>query len=139
MTEQIEALLRQGKWTEARCQCDALLEEHPTNARLHGYLGLCFYRQGQFEEAIVPLRQATILDESFVDAGVKLVQSLDRLQRYEEALELAEGFLVVDPNEEQLKVLIKGLRRQIPDRITEGWQRSVHLDRYEVKLASEMD
>ena len=136
--------------------CEKAVSLAPHNSRYHLWLGriygvkadqsswitaagLAKHVRLEFEAAVQPLKQATILDEDFVDAGVKLVQSLDRLQRYEEALEYAQQFLKVDPNCEPLKRLVNGLQRQVPEKITDNWQLSVHLDRYEVRLASELE
>jgi tetratricopeptide (TPR) repeat protein len=139
MTDGIEALMRMGQWEAARVETEKLLLDHPASAKLRGYVGLCYYRLGNFEAAAAQLRQATCLDERFVDAGVKLVQALDRLQRYDEALEAAEQFAKVDPNNDTLIHLINGLQRQVPKRVTDSWELSIMLDRHEVKLASEAD
>jgi tetratricopeptide (TPR) repeat protein len=139
MTEAIEALMRQGQWERARQEAEVLAREHPTSAKLHAYVGLCHFRLGRFAQAVPHLTQATCLDERYVDAGLKLAQALDRLQRYEEALDVAEQFYRVDPNNEALARLISGLRRQVPPKITDSWELTTVLDRYEIRLASEAD
>lgn len=131
---EIEVHLFRGEWKEALAKSEQEAFEQPSNAAIHAYVGLCHYRMGNFALAVEPLRKAVALDSQHWEAGTKLAQSLDRLQRYEEALEVANAFLVVRPSDPTLVHLKAGLERQVPEKITDSWQKSIHLDWHHVEL-----
>ncbi|GEM_PF-815606 len=134
MLEGIEELLRTGRWADALLVAEGVANQQPLNAKAHGYIGLCHFRLGQFEQAVEPLRKALTLDEHYWEAGTKLAQALDRLQRYEEALEVVEKCLKDRPSDPTLVHLQSGLKRNVPERITDSWQKSVVLDWHRVEL-----
>lgn len=131
---EIERHIRKSNWAEALKATKHLLQDHPSQARLHGYAGLCNFRLEQFESAVDSLRRAVVLDENFWEAGTLLAQALDRLLRFEEALDVVEQFLVVRPSDPTLIHLRNGLQRIVPERITDAWQKSIHLDWPQVEL-----
>ncbi|MBI1756684.1 MAG: tetratricopeptide repeat protein [Fimbriimonas ginsengisoli] len=124
MVEEVERLMAQNDWEAAECRSRVLMVEHPTNARLRGYLGLCLYRKQAFEEASEHFRKAILLQPTFWEASLKLAQCLDRLMRYEEALEAAREAHLVHPGDPTLNVLIHGLERQVEDKGVGAWQRT---------------
>lgn len=134
MIGEIEAQLKQGNWLDARHIAEQLLQFQPTHARAYGYLGLTYYRTGEFELAIEPLKKATVLDEQFWEAGTLLAQAYDRLQRYEEALQVTEQFLTQRPSDQTLIHLREGLLRNVPEKVTDSWQKSTQLDWHHVEL-----
>ena len=134
MTQEIEKLLGQGKWQEAQAKAEQMILAQPVNRRAHAYLVLSLYRQGKLEQAVSSLKKATILDEEFWEAGTKLAQCLDQLQRYEEALEVVEQFLAIKPSDSTLLHLESGLRRNVPEKITDSWQKTTFLDHHHVEL-----
>jgi tetratricopeptide (TPR) repeat protein len=134
MIEEIEEKLRLAQWPEAQKLSEALLAEQPCSPQANAYLGLCFFRQGRFNEAVGPLQRAVTLDENYWEAGTKLAQALDRLQRYEEALEVVKQFLAVKPSDPTLIHLKNGLERNVPEKITDSWQKTVFLDHHQVEL-----
>jgi len=121
----IETHMQNGRWAEAEHACHAALQVQPTSAKLHGYLGICHYRQGAYDKAIESLKRATNLDPQFVDAGIKLAQSYDRLQRYEEAYATAVEWLRVRPSDRCLQGLIHGLQHHVKGNRTDGWERTM--------------
>lgn len=131
---EVEELLQAGRWADARHLIERCLQIQPINAKLHGYLGLCYFRVGEFENSLVPLKRAISLDEGFWEAGTLLAQALDRLLQYEEALEITEQFLVVRPSDPTLIHLREGLLRNVPEKITDSWQKSTQLDWHHVEL-----
>lgn len=134
MIQEIEEHMRMGRWPDALHLTEQFLQVQPCNARMHGYVGLCHVRCGDLESAIAPLQKAIVLDEKFWEAGTLLAQTLDRLLRYEEALQVTEQFLTVRPSDPTLIHLREGLMRNVPDRITDSWQKSTKLDWHQVEL-----
>lgn len=88
------------------------------------------------EAAVDELRRAVALNDQDWEAGTALAQALDRLLRFEEALEVTEHFLRVRPSDPTLNHLHNGLKRNVPYRITDAWEKSVQLDHYEVELTN---
>ncbi len=136
MLESIEQAMRQGDWENARHLAEQFIQIQPVNARAQAYLGLCHYRCGDFERAIGPLQRAVVLDENFWEAGTLLAQTYDRLLRFEEALEITERFLAVRPSDPTLIHLKEGLLRNVPEKITDSWQKSTQLDWHRVELTN---
>jgi len=134
MFREIERLVRRSDWEGTLRKALQLLDEHPNQAKLHGYAGLSHFQLGRFEQAVPPLRRAIVLDEQFWEAGMLLAQALDRLLQFEEALEIAEQFIKVRPSDQRLILLRDSLRRRVPEKITDSWELSRHLDHYEVEL-----
>lgn len=134
MLEAIEDLLKCGRWADALLIAEGAVEQQPLNARAHAYVGLCHFRMGHFDQAVTPFRRAFTLDDNYWEAGTKLAQALDRLQRYEEALEVVDRCLEVRPSDPTLLHLQSGLKRSVPEKITDSWQKSVVLDHYHVEL-----
>ena len=65
MLQNIEQLMRTGNWQAAEGACREELLVHPTNPKVHAYLGLSLFKRGLFEQSIDPLKRATILDPNF--------------------------------------------------------------------------
>jgi tetratricopeptide (TPR) repeat protein len=128
----VEKLMMQGDWPAALHESQSLFQVHPISPKINGYIGLCFFRMNRFEEAIEAFKRATILDDNYADAGIKHAQALDKLQRFDEALEVAEYWLGKRPNDRTLTVLVNGLRRQVGEKLTDAWQKSVFLGRHNV-------
>lgn len=124
MYQEIENAMRTGKWSEGRRLCREMLMARPTDAKLHGYEGVCLFRLGEFAEAEPCFGRATALDPRFADAGVKRCQCLDRLHRYDEALDLAREWHVQRPNDPALNAIIEAHQYRATPRRTEGWERS---------------
>ncbi len=119
--------MQQGRWDEAVHACQCALQVQPISPKLHAYLGVCYFRQEKFENAIDSLRRATMLDPQFVDAGVKLAQAYDRLRRYEEAYVVAQEFLRIRPGDRTLQGLVNGLQYHVKGNRTDGWERTSSL------------
>jgi len=130
----IEGLMQRQAWDDAILECKAALQLQPTNSRLYGYLGLCYFRKGDYQQAIEPFRKASVLDPNFWEAGAKLAQCYDRLKRYEEAYEIAKEWLRVRPNCHTLQGLVDGLKDQVRGNKIEGWERTAHFA-HEIKFA----
>jgi predicted Zn-dependent protease len=137
MLQEVEGLMQKGQWDDAITRLQAILQMQPVNARLHGYLGVCYYKKNKFEEAATEFRKAVTLEPHFWEAGVKLAQSLDRLMRYKEALEVAEHYLHLKPNDGTLQALVNGLRRQQGATSEESWERSIKHDFHAVSFSQE--
>ncbi|MGV3619028.1 MAG: tetratricopeptide repeat protein [Fimbriimonas sp.] len=117
-------------------QTRAALQVTPTNPKLHAYLGLCYFRQNDFNNAEVCFRRAGTLDEKFWEAGAKQAQCLDRLHRYEEAYRVAKHWLKVNPRDRTLQGIAMALEHQVKGDHQEGWERTRGIG-YQVQLSSE--
>jgi uncharacterized protein HemY len=133
---EIEAAVGRSDWRKAKQLADVKIARHPNQSRLHFYSGLSSLKMGHLEAAVEELRCAVALNEQDWEAGTALAQALDRLLRFEEALEVTEQFLRVRPSDPTLNHLRRGLKRQVPDKITDAWEKSVQLDHYEVELTT---
>lgn len=107
-------------------QCNAVLQVTPGHARVLGLLGMCHYRKQEFAPAAECFRRATLLDPNFVDAGLKHAQCLDRLHRYEEAYEVANRWMHVQPSNTTLRGLVETLS-QHHQGTRQGWERTASL------------
>jgi tetratricopeptide (TPR) repeat protein len=132
----IETHMQNGRWEEAEHACNAALQVQPTSAKLHAYLGMCYFRRSICDKAVDSFKKATLLDPNFVDAGIKLAQSYDRLQRYEEAYATAVEWLRIRPADRTLQGLVHGLQHQVKGNRTDGWERTQRVS-HRVVLASD--
>jgi tetratricopeptide (TPR) repeat protein len=124
ITDEVEKLIGLGQWEEAKTQCERLVVEYPTNARARAYLGLCYFRKNDFCEAAPHFRQAMLLDDKFWEAAFKLAQCLDRMLRFDEALEAARAAHCLKPSDPAITALVNGLERNVTKERTDGWQRT---------------
>ena len=65
---------------------DALRRLSPGTAEVHARLGLIYFQQGKFAEAVAPLREALRLKPGLPKIDVLLAMSLSELGGYDEAL-----------------------------------------------------
>lgn len=137
MTKQLEILIQQGKWDDAIAQCKLVIDAQPVNPKPHAFLGMCFLKKSDLVNAEAAFRRAITLDPNFWEAGIKLAQVLDRQLKYKEALQVAEHYLHMRPNEHALQVLVNGLRRQQGAVEEESWQKSVKGAWHNVTLAND--
>lgn len=137
MYREVEALMRKGAWEEALEICRTMVVQYAGHAKVHSYEGLCLFRLGRFEEAVVSLKRAHELDPNVVDVGTKYAQCLDRLGKYEDAYDVVRAVLPHRPSDPFLTAMEIGLREFIPQRVTDGWQKSVRLDHIQVEFAGE--
>lgn len=135
--EEIERLLRARAFANAEDRARRLVDELPVIGQHHLLLGQVLYRQGKVAEAVESFERAAILDPDSWRAHLKLAQSLDRAQRYEEALRAARKGQKVNPNRAEFALLIEGLERIAKPERTDGWERSVFLDHHHVELTHE--
>jgi len=129
MLEGIVEKLAAHDYDGAAADCRVLLEDHPGNAHLHGYLGLCHFRLEQFEQAAEELGKATALEPTFLDAGEKLALSQLRIGRNRDALETAKDFLRIDPNNSVLRGVLLRLQMRDDTADQEAWERTRNLTR----------
>ncbi len=137
MTEEVDNLIRQGKWDEALVKCQALVQLQPISPKLHGYLGLIYGRKNDLPNAEAAFRKAITLDPNFWEAGIRLAQVLDRMMKYKEGLQIAEHYLKMRPNEPALQALVNGLRRQAGAVEEESWQKSTKGGWHNVTLSQD--
>jgi len=124
--EEIQSTMARGNWAKAQELCRALLFDRPTDAKLHAFEGICYFRLGDFEAAEPCFARATALDPQFVDAGIKRCQCLDRMRRYDDALMYAREWQVLRPSDPALNAIIEVHKYRANPRRTEGWELSAH-------------
>ena len=133
---QAEANMKAGRYDEAQKEFRRLVILYPTNAKLHAYEGVCYFRQENFEAAVPCLTRAVNLEPTYADAGIKLAQAYDRLKRYEEAFVVVTDFLKVKPGDATLQGLSFFLKDRVKGNRKDGWERSIALER-EITFANE--
>ncbi len=91
--EQGERALSEHRYAEAEQNYEKLRSLSPNTAEVYGRLGLIYFQEGKFEQAVPALRQALKLKPSLPNTDVLLAMSLSELGHYEEALPaLEKGF-----------------------------------------------
>ena len=91
--EQGEKALAEGRYAEAEAAYEKLRQLNPGLAEVHGRLGLIYFQQKKFTQAVPELRQALKLKPGLPNTDVLLAMSLSELGRYSEALPgLEKGF-----------------------------------------------
>jgi len=85
--------LKAGNYEEAELAFKKLRDLAPGIAEIHGQLGLIYFQERKFDQAVAALRKALQLNPELPRAGTLMALSLSELGRYEEALPgLEAGF-----------------------------------------------
>lgn len=88
-----EKALAEQHYDEAAKAYEKMRELAPNTAEVHARLGLIYFQQGKFEQAVPRLRQAIKLKPALPNTDVLLAMSLSELGQYQEALPgLQKGF-----------------------------------------------
>lgn len=81
-----ERELAEGRYADAQRTYETLRQLTPRTADVHARLGLIYFQQGKFTEAVAALREAIRLNPARPKVDALLAMSLSELGRYEEAL-----------------------------------------------------
>jgi tetratricopeptide (TPR) repeat protein len=85
--------LAEGKYSNAEHAFEKLRESNPTVAEIHANLGLIYFHEKKFVQAVPELRQALKLKPSLANSAALLAMSLSELGHYTEAVPgLEKGF-----------------------------------------------
>lgn len=103
MFESIEALVREGRWSDALLEAEALVSAHPENSKAHAYVGLCAESLGDFQKAASQLQKAFALDPHFWQAGKQLILCLDKIGRHDDALAVAREVQRLRPSDSHIE------------------------------------
>lgn len=103
MFDSIEAHMREGRWHEARRECEEYVARHPVNAQAHAYLGLCYIHFGDIGSAADELKRAFALDPHYWQAAKKLLWCYGRLGRYHDALNVAREVQRLRPSDTEVE------------------------------------
>src|SRR5207244_2527678 len=95
----------------------------------HALEGICLFRLGDFAAAEPCFMRATALDPTFVDAGVKRCQCLERLRKFDDAVELAREWRAKRPHDPTLNAMIHAHGNRPDPRRTEGWEAGLRRNR----------
>jgi tetratricopeptide (TPR) repeat protein len=91
--EEGERALAEHRYAEAQKAYEKLRELDPGSAEIHAKLGIIYFQQGKFQQAVPALRQALKLKPGLPNANILLAMSLSELGHYSEALPgLEKGF-----------------------------------------------
>ena len=92
-SETAQEALAQGRYEEAEAAYEKLRDVEPRVAEVHANLGLIYFQERKFEQAVPALRLALKLKPTLPKADTLLAMSLSELGRYTEALPgLEHGF-----------------------------------------------
>jgi len=95
--EAAQRALTDGKYPEAQRAFEQLAQAHPEIAEIHANLGLIYFQERKFEEAVPELRRALKLKPGLANSATVLAMALSELGRYSEALPgLEKGFRSTD-------------------------------------------
>jgi tetratricopeptide (TPR) repeat protein len=115
--EAAQRALTTGNYREAEQAFEKLKELEPNTAEVRANLGLIYFEERKFDQAIPELRRALKLKPSLTNSSAILAMSLSELGQYAEALPgLERGFRSTDPQMKrmcglQLERAYAGLRR----------------------------
>jgi tetratricopeptide (TPR) repeat protein len=88
-----ERALAEKRYADAEVAYEALRRLSPSTAEVHAQLGVIYFQQGKFTQAIASLRKALELKPALPNLHTLLAMSLSEIGRYAEALPLLEpGF-----------------------------------------------
>ena len=91
--EEGEKALAEHRYADAEKAYEKLRELDPGTAEVHVKLGLIYFQEGKFQQAVPALRQALKLKPGLQNADILLAMSLSELGHYGEALPgLEKGF-----------------------------------------------
>jgi tetratricopeptide (TPR) repeat protein len=92
-SDQGQKALAQGRYADAEATFERLRELEPGVAEVHANLGVIYFQERKFEQAVPALRQALKLKPALTKTAALLAISLSELGRYGEALSgLEKGF-----------------------------------------------
>lgn len=95
--EAAQRALADGNYPEAQRAFEQLAQAHPEIAEIHANLGLIYFQERKFGEAVPELRRALKLKPALANSATILAMSLSELGRYSEALPgLEKGFRSTD-------------------------------------------
>jgi predicted Zn-dependent protease len=90
--------LSEGRYSDAEHAFENLTHTSPGIAEIHANLGLTYFEEKKFEQAVPELRQALKLKPSLANSAALLAMSLSELGHYAEAVSgLEKGFHSSDP------------------------------------------
>jgi len=93
-----ERALAQNHYAEAERAYEKLRELSPQTAEIHARLGLVYFQEKKFDQAVPTLRQALKLKPGLPKLDTLLAMSLSELGQYQEAMPgLEKGFKSSDP------------------------------------------
>jgi len=96
--EGAQRALTSGNYPEAQQAFEKLATTNPAMAEVHANLGLIYFEERKFDQAIPELRRALKLKPSLTNSAAVLAMSLSELGHYNEALPgLEKGFRSTDP------------------------------------------
>src|SRR5205085_11999214 len=84
--EEGQAALASGHYADAEIAYEKLRQLAPGAAEVHANLGLIYFEEKKFEQAVSALRQALKLKPSLAKTEALLAMSLSELGRFQEAL-----------------------------------------------------
>ncbi len=86
IAEEGQAALAAGRYADAERAFEKLRQLEPTMAEVHANLGLIYFQERKFEQAVPSLRQALKLKPSLTKSDNLLAMSLSEIGRYSEAV-----------------------------------------------------
>lgn len=109
--------LQEGRYGDAEQAFEKLKDLEPNTAEVHANLGLIYFEERKFDQAVPELRRALKLKPTLTNSAVILAMCLSELGQYADALPgLEKGFRSTDPQVKrmcglQLERAYTGLKR----------------------------
>ena len=100
IAEEGQSALAAGRYAEAERAFEKLRQLEPTMAEVHANLGLIYFQERKFEQAVPTLRQALKLKPSLTKSDNLLAMSLSEIGHYNEAVPGLEKCLHHSPDTE---------------------------------------
>jgi lipopolysaccharide biosynthesis regulator YciM len=120
-----------GKLDDAAAELLRARELEPFSLIINTNLGVIFYYQGHYDQAIEQYRKALELDRRFVSARLRLIDVYTETGRYDEAL--AEHELIVEPAGTENPRFLKQLKEALRQSGAQGYWRK-RLDQAKEKI-----
>jgi len=108
MLAHVEKLAEEGNLAGSRHWLEFMLQEFPTDPRVHNSLGVILFNSGEFIPAVDCLVESLNLNEDYLEATVNLTQILMTLERDNDAAELAVSF-ARRQNDENMRQFLRKL------------------------------
>lgn len=86
LSQRGQEALAAGNYAEAQHAFEQLVKLDPAIAEIHANLGLIYFQERKFDQAVPELRRALKLKPSLTNPAALLAMSISELGRYEEAL-----------------------------------------------------
>ena len=122
-----------GRWTQAKRQFQKVTEAGGNWAEPHLKLGQCRYELKEYAEAVKCAKAALAVDDNLLPAYLLRANALHGLGMTEKSVGHLQSALQRDPDNQEIAVRLKGLRRLVNEtkRVREGIRAALGAKKYD--------